>query len=205
MKQKSEIKVPQFDKKEVEEGYKKIVEAVEETKPETVIETEPQKSMPEQVLQVMSEEDAYIADRMKSQPKTLDDILTVKETKYAPGEHRLSLPKEFRPYQDRFGFRWLNKKKRAIDDAIIKGWVLVNRTLFPDVAKEAKHLFSTSGAVEKGDALLACIALHIAESIRKAPSEKSKAVLKSQLDRGKQKLSKEQSGFYEPKEDVNEQ
>lgn len=29
------------------------------------------------ILQVLAEEDRYIADRMKSQPKTLDEILTV--------------------------------------------------------------------------------------------------------------------------------
>src|SRR3990167_5755620 len=102
---------------------------------------EPQEAVP---FQVMAEEDAYIADRMKSQPKTLEEVFMVKERKYAPGEHRLSLPKELRKYEDRFVFRWLNKKKRAIDDAIIKGWVLVNRRLFPDVAENAKHLFSTS-------------------------------------------------------------
>ncbi len=65
------------------------------------------------ILQTMSEEDAYISDRMKSQPTTLDEVRAVKEKKYLPGEHRLSLPKEFKKYKDRFAFRWINKKKRA--------------------------------------------------------------------------------------------
>ena len=155
------------------------------------------------ILQVLAEDDRYIADRMKSQPKTLDEILTVKEKRYAPGEHRLTLPKEFKVYEDRLAFRWLNKKKRSLDDAIIKGWVVVNKTIFPDIAKKAKYLFSTSGAVEKGDAILACIKKEIAESIRKAPGLKSSAYLNSQLNKGSTPLPKGQSGFYKP-EDTTE-
>ena len=155
------------------------------------------------VLQVLAEEDAYIADRMKSQPKTLDEVLLVKEKKYLPGEHRLSLPKEFKSYEDRFVFRWINKKKRAVDDAIIKGWVIVNRVLFPDVAKNALHLFSTSGAVEKGDAILSFMNKEVAMQIRRAPGEKSSAYLKAQLSKGEQKLAEGQSGFYKP-EDTTE-
>lgn len=150
------------------------------------------------ILQVLAEEDRYIADRMKSQPKTLDEILTVKEKRYAPGEHRLTLPKEFKSYEDKLAFRWLNKKKRSLDDAIIKGWVVVNKTIFPDIAKKSKYLFSTSGAVEKGDAILACIKKEIAESIRKAPGLKSSAYLNNQLNKGTTPLPKGQSGFYKP-------
>lgn len=159
------------------------------------------------ILQVMNEEDRYIADRMKSQPKTLEEVLFVKERRYAPGEHRLTLPKELKVYLDRFVFRWINKKKRAVDEAIIKGWVIVNRTLFPDVAKNAEHLFSTSGAIEKGDCLLSFMKKEIAESIRRAPGQKSSAFLQSHLAKGNQPLPKGQSGFYKPtdtseKEDV---
>lgn len=165
------------------------------------------KQQEQPTLQIMSEQDSYLADRMKSQPKTLEEVLMVKESKYAPGEHRLSLPKEFKTYEDRFGFRWINKKKRAVDEAIIKGWVIVNRTLFPQIAKESKHLFSTSGAVEKGDVILAFMKKELAADIRRGPGEKSTAILKAQLEKGKQPLKKGQSGFYIPedtaeKEDV---
>ena len=162
--------------------------------------TEPQQPP---VLQMLSEEDSYIADKMKSQPKTLDEVLLVKEKKYLPGEHRLSLPKEFKSYIDKFGFRWINKRKRAVDDANIKGWVIVNRRLFPEIAVNAPHLFSTSGAVEKGDAILAFMSRQVAEQIRKAPGEKSSAILKAQLAKGTIKLPEGQSGFYKP-EDTTE-
>ena len=162
---------------------------------------EVQESAP--MLQMLAEDDRYIADRMKSQPRTLDDVLMVKERRYAPGEHRLTLPKEFKAYEDKLAFRWLNKKKRSIDDAIIKGWVIVNKTIFPEVAKKSKYLFSTSGAIERGDAVLACMNISIAESIRKAPGLKSTAHLKNQLEKGTQPLPKGQSGFYKP-EDTTE-
>jgi hypothetical protein len=162
---------------------------------------EEQESAP--ILTMLAEDDRYIADRMKSQPKTLDDVLLVKEKRYSPGEHRLTLPKEFKPYENKLSFRWLNKKKRSIDDAIIKGWIIVNKTIFPDIAKKSKYLFSTSGAVERGDAVLACIKKEIAESIRKAPGVKSSAYLKSQLNKGTTPLPKGQSGFYKP-EDTTE-
>jgi hypothetical protein len=142
----------------------------------------------------LSSEDNYIADRMRSQPKTLEEVLTVKEKQYAPSEHRLSLPKELKAFEDRFAFRWINKKKRAIDDAVdVKGWIIANRALFPSLPK---HLFTTSGAIERGDAILGFMALKKAEAIRRAPGEKSAEYIKSHLAKGTETLPKGQSGFY---------
>lgn len=152
---------------------------------------------------IMSDEDRYIADRLKSQPKTLDEVLMVKEKKYIPGEHRLSLPKELKVYQDKFAFRWINKRKRAVDEAINKGWVIVNRVLFPEVATKAKHLFSTSGAIERGDAILSFMKREIAEDIRRVPGQKSSAMIKANLEKGKE-LAPGQSGFYQPKDTSSE-
>lgn len=157
------------------------------------------------ILNVMSEEDRYIFDRTKSQPKTLDDVLMVKEKRYSPGEHRLTLPKEFKPYEGKLMFRWINKKKRAVDDAILKGWVVVTKVLFPEVAKNVKYLFSTSGAVEKGDCILACMKKEIALAIRKSPGEKSSEIIKAQLEKGEQPLKKGQSGFYKPEDTVEKE
>lgn len=175
-----------------QEKVTKVPEEIQEEKTESA-----------PILQMLAEDDRYIADRMKSQPKTLDDVLMVKERRYAPGEHRLTLPKEFKSYEDKLAFRWLNKKKRSIDDAIIKGWIIVNKTIFPDIAKKSKYLFSTSGAIERGDAVLACIKKEIAESIRKAPGAKSNAYINNQLKKGTEQLPKGQSGFYKP-EDTTE-
>jgi hypothetical protein len=183
-----------IDNKTVKVDTKPIEQSVvENAEPERVIQT------------IMSEEDSYIADRMKSLPKTIDEVMLIKERHYKPGEHRLTLPKEFKEYEDRVTFRWINKKKRAIDEAILKGWVLVNRTNFYAVANKAKHLFGMNSAVEKGDCILAFISKPIADGIRKAPGEKSSAIIKQQLSKGKDELGKGQSGFYTPKSSVEKE
>jgi len=150
------------------------------------------------VLTMLSQDDAYIQDRVKSQPKTLDEVFAVQEREYKPGEHRLTLPREFEPYASRFAFRWIFKRKRSIDEAINKGWVIVNRVLFPELSKNKKYLFSTSGAVERGDAILAIMGIHVAEGLSKRPGMKSRDLVKSHLDKGKQPLPKGKSGFYQP-------
>ena len=150
-------------------------------------------------LTLVSDLDAYVSQRMKSGPKTLDEVLFVKEKEYTPGEHRLSLPKELHKYENRFAFRWINKKKRAIDDAInLKGWVLVNRALFPDLSN---HLFTTAGGVEVGDTILAFMKKERAEEIRRAPGEKSKNLLNSNpmISSKLEPLPAGKSGFYKPK------
>jgi len=177
------------DKEEyVEKINKEAVPFVEQQKPELHV--------------VMAQDDAYIADRIKSQPKTLDEVLLMKERQYAPGEHRLSLPQELRQYQNKVAFRWINKKKRAIDDAIdLKGWVFINRLSFKNIPD---RLFSNSGAIERGDTVLMYMPLEMAERIRRTPGEKSTAILKAHLAKGEEKLSKGQSGFYKPTESASD-
>lgn len=151
---------------------------------------------------VMAQDDAYIADRIKSQPKTLDEVLLMKERKYSPGEHRLSLPVELRQYQDKVAFRWVNKKKRAIDDAIdLKGWIFINRLSFKGLPN---RLFSNSGAIERGDTVLMYMPIEMAMRIRKAPGDKSTALIKAHLAKGEEKLLKGQSGFYKPTEGTSD-
>ena len=151
---------------------------------------------------LVAQDDAYIADRINAQPKNLDEVLQMKEKKYAPGEHRLSLPVELREFEDRLAFRWINKKKRAMDDAIdLKGWLFVNRSTF---SKLPGRLFSNSGAIERGDTILMYMPLKKAEAIRRVPGEKSSALIKAQLAKGEGKLPKGQSGFYKPTEGVTD-
>jgi len=173
---------------------------IESKKQDPVIEQESAIPEPKEtpVLTMLSQDDAYIQDRVKSQPKSLDEVFAVKERKYVPGEHRLTLPHEFDPYKTKFQFRWIFKRKRAIDEAINKGWVIVNRVLFPEIAKDKKYLFSTSGAVERGDEVLAIMAKHVAEGLAKKPGEKSRDLVNSHLEKGKAPVPKGKSGFYRP-------
>jgi len=199
-----ELDVPEQNEKPIEvekvqdgpQNKKAYVEKIEEK-------TVPfeQQSRPELHV-VMAQDDAYIADRIKSQPKNLDEIVYIKESKFAPNEHRLSLPKELREYEDRFAFRWINNKRRAIDDAMdLKGWLFVNRVSFKTLPN---RLFTSGGAIRRGDTVLMFMPLAKAEALRRAPGEKSSALIKAQLSKGEGELPKGQSGFYKPNEGTSE-
>jgi len=179
----------------------KPIEKVEEKKPEETIKPVTQAETPQrQTLTLVSETDAYIADRMKSQPKTVDEVAMLKPKRYEPGKHRLSLPEELMEYEDRFAFRWINKKKRALDDAIdVKGWVVINRALFPDLPE---HLFASSGAIERGDTVLMFYskerqkAYHADNALKAKRLRTSTAMLQKTLP----EVEKGQAGFYKPKD-----
>jgi len=130
---------------------------------------------------ILSKEDAYIRDLLASQPKTLDEIEVKVLDKEDPNNHRLSLPEEIKRYEDRFVFRWIyrDSKGRAISEATqLKGWVLVNRSYFPDVPN---HMFTTNGVIERGDNILAFIPRKIAEDMRKKPIQLSKEMVQSRI------------------------
>jgi len=172
----------------------------------------PQGSVP---ITIMSEKDAYISERIKSQPKTIDDIkLVTREERN--GIHRLSLPEYFEEYsydctmgqscfyhgwvkrevmyglevkmdrweqskRGKFIFRWLSQNKRAFDESLnVKGWLVVNRSYFPDAPKT---LFSSNGGVENGDAILGFMYAEQAISMRQKPSKDSIDRVKSEEDK----------------------
>lgn len=118
-----------------------------------------------------SEMDAYIHERVKSQPRTLEEV----EVKLSDDEKRpniLALPKELEKHGKDYSFRWINKKKRSIDHALdVIGWTLVTRNYFNDIPK---HLFTANGVIERGDAILAFITRKQAERIRLRPAEISR-------------------------------
>ena len=138
--------------------------------------------------------DSYIHERMKAQPRNLKSFDLRVEEKKVPGTHRLSLPPEFKAYERKYTFRWIFKRKQAIDEACdVKGWTLVNRTYFPDVP--AYH-FNVSGACERGDNILAFIPKKKAEELRKIPGQKSNDMINAALNR-----HKGNPNFYVPKGD----
>lgn len=145
---------------------------VEDTKQEVIPE---QKSTPvpaatPQVNVLRSEFDAFIYDRFKSQPKTMEEVEAKVVSKPADGLHNLSINEELKPYTKKFAFCWIYKKKRAVDEACTLGhWVLCNKTHFPDVADKYPHIFSANGAIERGDNILAFRTTAIDELMRKAP------------------------------------
>lgn len=127
--------------------------------------------------------DAYVHERARSQPKTLEDVEVKFEQTRRTNEHQLTLPKELEPYEKRFAFRWLFKHKKAIDHAVDqRGWTLCNATLFPDLPR---HLFASTGCMERGDNVLAFMPLKKAEELRKTPGELSRQIINSTLDKHK--------------------
>jgi hypothetical protein len=126
---------------------------------------------------ILTETDAYIHERLKSQPKSFESI-EVKEVSQQEGKHILSLPDEItKKYNSQFAFRWINKDKRMIDRAIdIRGWNIVNRVLFNEVPN---HLFSANGTIERGDSILFFMPLNRAEILRSEPGIRSKERVRS--------------------------
>lgn len=152
--------------------------------------------IPEKVQQqtvILSKDDAYISEIMKSQPKTLDDLEVSVTERDNPNEHRLTLPSEIKKYEDRYVFRWIYKTQRGISEATqLKKWTLVNKTYFTDLPN---HFFSSNGAIERGDNILAFIPRKIAEAMRLKASSASIQAVKSKLG-----AHKDNPNFYVPTE-----
>lgn len=127
---------------------------------------------------VLSELDGYVHERVKAQPKSLGEVEIKVGEPTKPGKHVLSLPDEVEEkYSKKYIFRWVNKDKRAIDRALdVRGWTIVNRTLMRDLSR---RLFSINGTIERGDTILAFMPKAKAEMLRRAPGERSQAVVKN--------------------------
>lgn len=155
------------------------------------------KPLPEpQVIRQVTENDAYIADLITSGPKTVEDI-EVRDYTEQNGRHRLSLPMQLeKKYGKKYAFRWVNKKKQAVDHAVFnRRWVIVNRMLFSDMPKV---FFTANGTIENGDLILCFMPMEAAERLRRQPGEISLQRVKD-LPMEKWKNAGEDSPFYKPK------
>ena len=123
-------------------------------------------------LVLVSEMDAYIHELQKSQPQTLDEVSVTIQQDFDKPTHALVLPDSIKKHEKNYSFRWIGKKKRAIDYAIsVVGWTIVNRVLFP---KLPSHLFTANGTIERGDAILTFMPAKRAEAIRLRPAQISR-------------------------------
>lgn len=144
---------------------------------------------------IKTEIDSYIADILKGGPQTKEEI-QVRDYTPIEGKHRLSLPDEIeKKYGRKYAFRWINKHKRAIDNAINnRRWLIVNRTLFSDMPK---YLFTNNGTIENGDTILGFMPMEMAERLRREPRDRSTALVRD-LPMEKWKDKREDSPFYKP-------
>lgn len=138
---------------------------------------------------ILSELDSYIAERMKGQPPTLEEAVARVQLQDDRPRHQLTLPVYFErlsadnaKHAGPYVFRWINKVKRAIDAAMSRGWIIVNRTYFPDAPA---YLFTANGGVEVGDALLSMMPLKKAQALREAPAKLSQERLRGRMTQTK--------------------
>jgi len=128
---------------------------------------------------LLSQADAYVHERIKAQPKTRDEVDVKIEDKFDVNHHRLTLPKELDPFLKKYAFHWIYKKEQSISEACdVKGWVLVNRTHFPELPN---HLFSVTGSIERGDLILGFMKQERAERYRKEVAAKSSENVKARI------------------------
>lgn len=164
-----------------------------DSKTESKVSTSTEKVAP---MVIMSETDAYIHERLKSQPKTLSEVEVKYDGPRSDATHLLQLPKELEEYKKKFAFRWLNKRKQAIDRALdVIGWNLVNRAIFN---KLPDHLFTANGVIERGDAILAFMPQEHAEVIRKRPGELSRERVKNLPFQDLKKWEDRGEKYYKP-------
>lgn len=136
-----------------------------------------QPEVPMQNVVVHSEIDAHIFDRLKSQPKTLEEINVEVVSEPEPGRHQLSLPDELEEYTEKYAFCWIFKRKKSMDEAFdLLHYKLVNHTLFPELPN---HIFSACGVVERGDNILMFRSKRVDEEMRRAPGIESRNRIKA--------------------------
>lgn len=169
---------------------------------------EPQKSEPEQrPIVILSELDAIIAERNKTQisnAPAVEDIEVRDVDTLTESQHRLKLPKEVEAAMLKRGLspRWIFKEKRAIDNALnVIGWILANRVYFPELPD---YLFSASGCIEAGDAILAFMPKRRAEQIRELPAKKSRELVKNVPAQDLSKWEQRAEHHYKPASGVAE-
>lgn len=123
--------------------------------------------------------DVYIAQIVESQPRTLEAIEVIAPDKLEDSRHRLKLPKEVEAIFKKKGFtpRWIYKAKQSIDWAVKqRGWTLVTRVYFPDLPDD---LFSATGVIENGDAILGFMPNKRADFLRSEPGRISRERIES--------------------------
>jgi hypothetical protein len=184
-----------FIKKEVEEPVKETPKVA--PKAEKITPVQPERTEKSQNIIVHSELDAMLLDRVKSQPKTLDENEVEVIEKPKEGRHQLSLPDELEPYLKKYAFCWIFKRKQSIDEACDQlHYKLTNRLYFPELPD---HLFSARGIMERGDNVLAFRPKHIDDEMRKAPGLESTMRIKQRLT-----AHEGNPDFYVPKPEEGE-
>jgi len=169
---------------------KKISEPVVDTAPENVQESNEVPSASPQPAQVLSQQDTFVSDLVKEQPKTVGELRSITDLKM---RDILELPEECKKlYRVKYRYKWLAKNKNLEATLRSSIWALCTRDNSPYIKP---FRFKSHGAIEQSGMLLAFATEDMGAMREAAPAKKSAALVKHYTeDLPKQ----EERGFYQP-------
>lgn len=141
---------------------------------------------------VLSQQDSFVSDLVKEQPKTEAELTSMNELKM---RDILALPEECEKlHKVKYRYRWLAKNKNLETSLRSSIWALCTRENSPYIKP---HRFKSHGAVEQAGMLLAFATEAMGARREAAPALRSANLVKHYTeDLPKQ----EERGFYQPTE-----
>lgn len=143
-----------------------------------------------QPAKVLSQQDTFVADLVKEQPKTEADLKSMNELKM---RDILALPEEcLELHRVKYRYKWLAKNKNLEATLRSSIWALCTRANSPYIKA---HRFKSHGAVEQAGMLLAFATEDMGKIREAAPAKRSAELVKHYTE----DLPKmEEKGFYMP-------
>ena len=174
------------------ETKKKILEPTVDVAPKEakVQESNEEPSASPQPVQVLSQQDTFVSDLVKEQPKTVAELQSITDLKM---RDILELPEECKKlHRTKYRYRWLAKNKNLEATLRSSIWALCTRDNSPYIKP---YRFKSHGAVEQSGMLLAFATEETGKRREEAPAQKSAALVQHYTEG----LSKqEERGFYQP-------
>ena len=167
----------------------KVPEKVEEPKQTPAPTPVAKEVVKEQVVtKQLSDKDAAVASMIQSQGMfpTVDVV--------EKHQNLFELPKECKPYHDKYDFRWVSKDTRMMDRAQVKGWRICNSTNTPWIPS---YLIAAHGGVDKHGHILAFRPKDLSKAYRLRYQKQSIDAIKAATKDGVK--DKESSPFYTAK------
>lgn len=171
---------------------KKTIEPTKATEDVKVQESNEVPSASPQPATILSQQDTFVSDLVKEQPKTVAELRSVNDLKM---RDILELPEECKKlHRVKYRYRWLAKNKNLEATLRSSIWALCTRENSPYIKP---HRFKSHGALEQAGMLLAFATEATGAQREKAPADRSAALVKHYTeDLPKQ----EEKGFYQPTE-----
>jgi hypothetical protein len=169
---------------------KKVEEKVLKDIQEEPVQPVAEESATPQQVQVLSNQDTFVSDLVKEQPKTVAELTSINELKT---RNILELPEECRKlHKVKYRYRWLAKNRDLEATLRSSIWALCTRENSPYIKP---HRFKSHGALEQAGMLLAFATEAMGAKREQAPADRSAQLVKHYT---KDLPKNEAQGFYEP-------